>query len=122
MLAKVFGGSFGAVDTATINLDWGGKLKSIVLQQGKSIHLTLLPAHITSAAILSEQDKKSFVGTVVGGAIGGFVFGGAGLLAGAMASGNKRKLLALVTFKDGRSCAMELEDKAFKAILACCRF
>lgn len=122
MHAKVFGGSFGAVDGATINLDWGGKLKSIVLQQGKSNSLTLLPIHVVSAAILSEQDKKSFAGKIIGGAIGGLAFGGVGLLAGAMASGNKRKLLALVTFKDGRSCAMELEDKAFKAILACCRF
>ena len=122
MQAKVFGGSFGAVDCANINIGWDGKLKSIELRAGKSIHLTFLPIHITSANILSEQDKKSFIRKVAGGAIGGLALGGAGLLAGALASGNKRSTLVLVGFVDGRSCAMEMDDKGFKALLACSKF
>lgn len=122
MRAKVVGGSFGAVDSANINVDWNGKLKDIELREKNLIICTLLPVHVKSISLLSEQDKKSFLQKAAAGAIGGFAFGGAGLIAGALAAGNKRTILALVSFKDDRSCVMDLDDKAFRAILSSVKF
>lgn len=122
MRAKVFGGSFGGSDIADINVGMDGKLKSIELQSNNTIRYTILPVQISSANVLTEQNKKSFLGKVAGGALGAFVFGGVGLIAGALAAGNKKNVLALISLKDGRSCAIEMDYKSFTAILASVKY
>lgn len=71
---------------------------------------------IESIGIVNEESEKSksFTGSAVGAGLGGLVFGPVGLIAGALAGGNKKtKLIKLgIKFKDKNWILAEYNTKS----------
>lgn len=67
----------------------------------KSKKYTYEKENIISIGVIDEdvEKKKSFVGSAVGAGLGGFVLGPIGLLAGALAGGNKTSKIIKIGIK-----------------------
>jgi hypothetical protein len=68
--------------------------------------------------IINEESKKKFIGTAAWGAVGAAVFGPLGLLAGALAGGNKKEVAFAAFLKDGRKFMAISDSKTVNKILA----
>ena len=67
------------------------------------------PADVVKLSELGQEQVKSFLGASVTAAAGALFLGGIGLIAGALAGGNKRNTIAAIEFSDGRKCAFSID-------------
>ena len=67
---------------------------------------------------MSPEKTKSFLGSAGGALVGGALLGGVGLVAGALAGGNKKKIIFAAKFKDGRKFVGTTNSKTFVELKA----
>lgn len=67
---------------------------------------------------VTKDNEKKFVGSLKAGLVGGAIFGGAGLLAGALSGGSKTKVAFSATFNDGRKFLGVVDGKHFLVLKA----
>lgn len=79
-----------------------------------------LDHEVRDVEILTEENKKKFLGSFVGGVIGAAVLGPAGLLAGAFTGGQKKQITFACYLKDGRKFLAVTDAKTFSKIQAAC--
>jgi hypothetical protein len=82
--------------------------------KSESIELT---GNIESITMLTSERKKSVTGTVVSAAVGAFLLGGVGLLAGGLCGGNSNELMIDVVLKDGRKFCAVVDNSVYKKLL-----
>jgi hypothetical protein len=64
----------------------------------------------------TEESVKKVWGTVAGGALGAIALGPLGLLAGVLVGGNRKEVVFICKFKDGRKLMAKCKSKSYKAI------
>lgn len=67
---------------------------------------------------VTKENEKKFGGSLGASLVGGAIFGGAGLLAGALSGGSKTKIAFAATFKDGRRFLGTVDGKEFLVLKA----
>lgn len=72
---------------------------------------------IKSIEIITEENKKKFIGTAGWGLVGGLALGPLGLIAGILAGGNKKEILIACELKDGKKLIAEVDSKIYKSML-----
>ena len=60
---------------------------------------------------ISQEQAKSFLGASAAAGAGALLLGGIGLVAGALAGGNKHRVIVGVEFKDGKKAAFSINPK-----------
>lgn len=75
-------------------------------------------SEIESFELASEESVKKIWGTVAGGAIGLAILGPLGLLAGVLTGGNRKEVVWMCRFKDGRKLMAKSKNKTYEAIQA----
>jgi len=70
-------------------------------------------ADIASVEIYGEEETKSFLKSAGLGIAGGFLLGPAGLIAGTLVGGRKKRVTFAVTLKDGRRILATAKEKVF---------
>jgi hypothetical protein len=75
-------------------------------------------AEIASLEVVGQATGKSFGGAAVAGIAGGLVLGPVGLLAGALAGGNRDAVTFQLTLRDGRRVLGSAKPAAFQALQA----
>lgn len=78
----------------------------------------ILPDEIECVEVASEQSVKRMGGALALGAIGGLALGPVGLLAGALAGGNRKDVTFILELKDGRRLLGTVDGKAFVKLQA----
>ena len=73
---------------------------------------------IQSLQVASEESSKGFGGAAVAGLAGGLLLGPAGLVAGAMAGGNKKSVTFELRLQDGRGLLGECDPQTYKLLQA----
>lgn len=71
---------------------------------------------VESYELVTEETRKSASSGIVRGAIGGFILGPVGFLAGLSAK-NKGTYNVIINFKDGKKSLLEIDDKAYKNLV-----
>lgn len=71
---------------------------------------------VESYDVVTEEKVKSASSAITRGAVGAFLLGPVGLLAGASAK-NKGVYVVAVFFKDGKKSLLEVDEKIYKCIL-----
>lgn len=67
------------------------------------------PSDLVKLSEIGQEQAKSFLGASVAAGAGALLFGGIGLLAGALAGGNKHNTIAAVEFSDGKKAAFSID-------------
>lgn len=67
------------------------------------------PSELTKLSEIGQEQAKSFLGASVAAGAGALLFGGIGLVAGALAGGNKHNTIAAVEFSDGKKAAFPID-------------
>jgi hypothetical protein len=67
------------------------------------------PSEIVKLTELGQEQAKSFLGASVAAGAGALLFGGIGLVAGALAGGNKHNTMAAIEFADGKKAAFSID-------------
>ena len=99
--STAYSGSFGAR-----SITWGwGKDKTIDLRK-----------QVDSVEIVTEESKKKFMGTAGWGLAGAIALGPLGLIAGALAGGNKKEVCFACHLKDGRKFMAVTDPKTYQEI------
>ena len=76
-----------------------------------------LNGNIESVEVITEENKKKFAGSAGWGLAGGLLLGPLGLLAGALAGGNKKEIAFAVYLKDGRKFMAKADPKTYQKIM-----
>lgn len=76
--------------------------------------------NVDSYEVVTDEHRKSAVSGAMRGLVGGFLLGGAGLLAGGLSAKSKGIYQVAILFKDGKKSLIEVDDKLYKAIIAKC--
>jgi len=103
-----------------VNADLFGKdfiIRCGIFGSGGSIDLK---KEVQSVEIMTEDNKKKFLGSAAFGAIGGLAFGPIGAVAGLLAGGNKRDVTFACYLKDGRKFMATADSKTFTKIQSFC--
>ena len=67
---------------------------------------------------MTEENKKKFLSSAGWGLVGAALFGPVGLLAGALAGGNRKEIAFAVYLKDGRKFLAVADPKTYQQIVA----
>lgn len=87
-------------------LSWGfGKDKTVNLKN-----------NISKVEQVTEESKKKFIGSAGWGLVGGLALGPLGLIAGALAGGNKKEICFACFLKDGRKFMAISDPKTYQKI------
>ena len=73
-------------------------------------------AEIETIEVASEESVKKVWGTVAGGAAGAVLLGPLGLLAGVLTGGNRKEVVFVCKFKDGRKLMAKCKNRTYQAI------
>ena len=85
-----------------IEVNEGKRMPSYaVLYPGMGLKYKSGMYRIDDISILTQENSKAILGTVGGAALGGFVLGPVGLVAGALAGGNKNKTTLIIECQGG---------------------
>jgi hypothetical protein len=110
--------------------DWkvvllGGDFKGIGAYTNRVFHLTCpgkkaerIPVGCCKVEPLTAESSKSMGGALLAGAAGGLVLGPAGLVAGALAGGNKQLVSFVLETEDGRKTVGQAHPTLFATIVA----
>ena len=111
---KILGGDFPGHSNFIVTfgktaLAWGigGKDSSIDLN-----------GNITSVEIVTEENKKKFLGAAGWSLAGGALLGPVGLLVGALAGGNKKEVSFAVYLKNGKKFLAKADPGTYQKIVA----
>ncbi|MGC9332490.1 MAG: hypothetical protein ACP5DZ_11560 [Bacteroidales bacterium] len=101
----------------------GGKIKLSlgdvsIHHSGRLIPLTLNKRNVSSVEIITEENKKKFIGTAGWSIAGAAVLGLAGFVAGAKAGGNKKEVTFACYLKNGKKFIAVTDVKVYKKILS----
>lgn len=101
----------------------GGKLKLSlgdvsVHHSGRLVPLKLSSRNVSSVEIITEENKKNFIGTAGWSYVGGVTLGLVGFVAGAKAGGNKKEITFACYLKNGKKFIAVTNVKMFNKILA----
>ena len=67
--------------------------------------------------VIVGDHRKSAISGVARGLIGGYIFGLAGTMGGALSAKNRGAYVVAVEFYDGRRSLIEIDDKRYKALI-----
>lgn len=84
---------------------------------GKDSAINLV-GNIDNIEVVTEENKKKFISSAGWGLLGGALLGPIGLIAGALAGGNKKEIAFSVFLKDGRKFLAIADIKTYQAIVA----
>lgn len=70
--------------------------------------------------LVTDEHRKSASSGIARGLVGGFLFGGVGMVAGAVSAKNKGIYQVAIQFADGKKSLIEVDDKIYKAIIQKC--
>jgi len=88
--------------------------RTLRLPPSESVHA----AEIASLEAVGQASGKSFGGSAAAGLAGGLLLGPVGLVAGALAGGNKNAVTFQLTLRDGRRVLGSAKPAAFQALQA----
>ena len=77
------------------------------------LHVFYFKNDIRSVDLIKEENKKEFLGSATAGAIGGLLLGPVGLVAGALAGGNKNEVTFIGYLNDGKKFMATTDRKTF---------
>lgn len=106
MANKVISGDYKG---SSVSIAWGGGVKIAGIKLDKS--------NVDYYEILDEKQRKSAVSAVGRAAIGSFIFGPVGLLAGLSAKSKGIHTIAIY-FKNGMKSLLEVDDTIKKQIVS----
>lgn len=98
--------------TTTLELRWGTKAILFVSNSNQ----VLLSGHVERVELVTEENKKSFVGSAGWGLVGAAALGPLGLIAGALAGGNKKEICFSCYLKDGRKFMAIADNKSYQMV------
>ena len=75
---------------------------------------------VDSYELITDEHRKSAASGVARGLVGGVLLGPVGMLAGGLSAKNKGIYQVAIQFKDGKRSLVEVDDKAYKAIVKLC--
>ena len=113
------GGDFVGKGTLDIGALWTGpkasKFNGFTFARPKTRYTA---SDVISLTELRQEQGKSFAGTAVAAGAGALLFGGIGLLAGALGGGNTSHTVVAVRFRDGKTVVFSIDsqDKAFMCL------
>lgn len=110
---KILGGDFPG-HTSFVSA-FGQTMIRWGLKQDQSVKLN---GNIERVETITEENKKKFLGAAGWGLVGGALFGPVGLLAGALAGGNKKEVAFAVYLKDGRKFLAKADPGTYQKIVA----
>lgn len=101
----------------------GGKIKLShgyvsIHHQSRWIPLRLNKKNVQSVEIITEENKKKFIGTAGWSLVGAATLGLVGFVAGAKAGGNKKEITFACYLKNGKKFIAVTNVKIYKKILA----
>ena len=76
--------------------------------------------NVESYELITDEHRKSASSGVARGLVGGALLGPVGMLAGGLSAKNKGIYQVAIQFKDGKRSLLEIDDKAYKAIVKNC--
>ena len=91
---------------------------SIVTGFGKSV--TLNKTTVENYEVVTDEHRKSATSGIARGLVGGFLFGGIGILAGGLSAKEKGIYQVAVQFKDEKKSLIEMDDKIYKSLIKNC--
>lgn len=74
---------------------------------------TIPLSQLETVEIATEETVKKLGGTIGWGAVGGIIFGPAGLLAGLLLGGKKKEITFVARFKDGRKLLATTDNPTY---------
>lgn len=113
MANKIIGGDY---EGYSIGTNSGGVV--ILVKSFNIIRLT--KEDIQSVELLTEESKKKFLGSAGLGIAGGLLLGPLGLLAGALAGGNKKEICFACHLKDGKKFMAVTDSKVYQKLSSYC--
>ncbi|HUY32965.1 MAG TPA: hypothetical protein VMV69_09305 [Pirellulales bacterium] len=117
-MIKILGGDFGEDKSATMKRTYfSGKFHALVIR-GRGWPHTIRRKDIQSVEAVNDKNKVNVLGALGGGAVGGLLAGGFGLLAGAVLAGRGKAVLLVVHLKDGRQFLCSANPKEYELLLA----
>jgi hypothetical protein len=78
----------------------------------------LLPGNIESLDVVTEENKKRFVGAAGWGLVGAAALGPLGALAGVLAGGRTKEVVVAVALKSGQRFLAQVDPATHKRLLA----
>lgn len=119
---KVYAGDFSKGDTAQlVGVPVLGQACSLVVNKnrtfgtgGEEISIT----EIDGLEIATEESTRKFLGTFLGGAVGGIFLGPLGLLAGLLVGGTGKRVTFILRLKDGRKLLGSTDSKTYTKLSA----
>ncbi len=79
--------------------------------------LILDKSSLESYEVITEETQKSAASGVARGLVGGALLGPVGMLAGGLSAKNKKSVVMVLQFKDGKKSLVEVTDNVYKAIM-----
>ncbi|MBM3299782.1 MAG: hypothetical protein FJ279_09035 [Planctomycetes bacterium] len=116
---KCIGGDFVGNGAIHIGVLWSGpksdKFQGLSFSTPKKEYA---PGDLVKLTELQQEQAKSFLGASMAAGVGALLFGGVGLVAGALAGGNKQRTIVAVEFSDGKKAAFSVspDDKAYMCL------
>jgi len=107
---KVIGGDYEGYQIASY-------LGTIALSKGFN-NITIGKQDIERVELMTEESKKKFLGAAGLGVAGGLLFGPVGLVAGALAGGNKKETCFACYLKNGKKFMAVTDAKTYQKIQA----
>lgn len=89
----------------------------IIISLGKTYDINR--STVETYDLITDEHRKSAVSGVARGAVGGFLLGPVGLLAGVSAKSKGIYQIAIL-FRNGKRSLVEVDDKIYKAIIKSC--
>jgi hypothetical protein len=113
-VGKIIAGDFSKDNVIKIV---AGKPAIVPKDGGLFSKVNFINNDIKSIEIITEENKKKFIGTAGWGLVGGLALGPLGLIAGILAGGNKKEILIACELKDGKKLIAEVDSKIYKSML-----
>jgi len=107
---KVIGGSYEGYDIISV-------FGSLTLTKSGD-RIPLNKQNVEKVEMLTEESKKKFMGAAGLGIVGAFALGPLGLIAGALAGGNKKEVCFACYLKDGKKFMAVSDNKIFQKIMS----
>ncbi len=111
---KIIAGDFSKDEVIKIV---AGKLAIVPKDGGLFSKVNFINNDIQNVEIITEENKKKFIGTAGWGLVGGLALGPLGLIAGILAGGNKKEFLIACELKNGKKLIAEVDSKIYKSML-----
>ena len=83
---------------------------------GFSKNLVINKDNVEAYDVIDESSRKS-AASVAGRVIVGSLFGGIGVIAGALSAKSKGVHIVALSFNDGKKSLIEVDDKIYKSIM-----